>query len=144
MNTANLAKEAGKQSLSITQINDQQNANQIILSQEAKISDENYIAKEEIDYKLEYSQLKITVKELSLSLKNSVSLAKALITVVKEKDALFEERNQLKVKLAEIMQLAERNKEMQDLIEELDHLKARVAAYESVFEDEEFISKEDM
>ena len=28
--------------------------------------------------------------------------------------------------------------------EELDHLKARVAAYESVFEDEEFISKEDM
>ena len=144
MNTANLAKEAGKQSLSITQINDQQDANQIILYQEAKISDENFLAKEEIDYKLEYNQLKITVKELSLSLKNSVSLAKALIIVVKEKDALFEERNQLKVKLAEIMQLAERNKEMQDLIEELDHLKARVAAYESVFEDEEFISKEDM
>ena len=42
------------------------------------------------------------------------------------------------------MQPAERNKEMQDLIEERDHLKARVAAYESVFEDEEFISKEDM
>ena len=58
-----------------------------------------------------------------------------------EKDALFEERNQLKAKLAEIIQLAERNKEMQDLIEERDHLKARVAAYESVFEDEEFILK---